>query len=81
MGRQAAVQINFQFSFFYLFIIYHKDYIEWDEDLMSYRVPEEMEKIFAVAVFEIGLKHSTPKVGNKGAHVPLLAPDSYMKPF
>ncbi len=50
-------------------LLYLKDYLKWDEDLMSCSIPPDMEEHFAVAVFELGLKHCTPKVGNKRGRI------------
>ncbi len=50
-------------------MLYIKDYLKWDEDLMSCSIPEHVEDVFVLAVFQLGLKHSSPKVGNKRGHI------------
>lgn len=37
-------------------------YFEWTEELMQNAVPAGMESRFVAAIFELGLKHSSPKV-------------------
>ncbi|KAG5186997.1 hypothetical protein JKP88DRAFT_308270 [Tribonema minus] len=37
-------------------------YFEWSEELMSEVLPDALESRFATAVFELGLRHSSPKV-------------------
>jgi len=38
------------------------EYLKWNEELMRHILPSEMEADFVAAVFEIGLRNSSPKV-------------------
>lgn len=42
-----------------------------DRELFNYSLPNEFETLFATAIFELGLKHSSPKV-----LIPFMPPDS-----
>jgi SHAQKYF class myb-like DNA-binding protein len=37
-------------------------YLEWDDELMAHDLPVEHESVFASMIFELGLRHSSPKV-------------------
>jgi len=39
-----------------------EEYLQWNEDLMSNMLPQELEDEFVASIFEIGLRNSSPKV-------------------